>query len=135
MLLGACLCILFVSFLFTALLLRPLISVLKRHRLGQSILEIGPAWHKPKEGTPTMGGSVFLLTVPLFTLVGAFLFDGHLSSTLVFVLLFALANGLIGLLDDSTKIKNKKNLGLLPWQKLFLQSFTGETNSPFELPD
>ena len=123
MVLWACVCIFFLSFLFTALLLRPLIAILKRHHMGQSILEIGPAWHKSKEGTPTMGGSVFLLTVPLFSLLGSYLLDGKLSSTLIFVLLFSLANGFIGLLDDRTKLKNKQNQGLLPWQKLFLQSF------------
>jgi len=104
------------------LLLRPLIALLQKRRLGQCILKIGPAWHKPKEGTPTMGGSVFLLTVPLFAIVGTVLLTGALSPTLLFVLLFALANGFIGLLDDATKFKNHKNQGLLPWQKLFLQS-------------
>ena len=123
MTLWACLCIFFITFLFTALLLRPLIAILKRRHMGQPILEIGPAWHKPKEGTPTMGGSVFLLSVPLFSLVGAFLLEGELSSSMIFVLLFAISNGFIGLLDDSTKLKNNKNQGLLPWQKLFLQSF------------
>ena len=73
-----------------------------------------------------MGGSVFLFTVPLFAIVGCFLLEGRFSETLFFVLLFALANGLIGLLDDSTKFKKHQNQGLLPWQKLFLQSlFTG----------
>lgn len=116
-------CLFFFPFLFSVLLLKPLIAFLKRRHVGQSILEIGPAWHKPKEGTPTMGGSVFLLTVPLFALVGNFVLEGSVSSTLLFVLLFALANGFIGLLDDATKFKNKRNLGLLPWQKLVLQAF------------
>lgn len=123
MVLWVYLCVFFFSFLFTALLLRPLIAILKRRHVGQSILEIGPAWHKPKEGTPTMGGCVFLITVPLFTLVGAFLAEGTVSSGMLFVLLFAVSNGLIGLLDDRTKYKNNRNQGLLPWQKLFLQSF------------
>lgn len=117
-----CVCLFFISFLFSALLLRPLIALLQKKHLGQCILEIGPAWHKPKEGTPTMGGSVFLLTVPLFSILGCFLMEGMLSKTLLFILLFALANGLIGLLDDGTKFKNHQNQGLLPWQKLFLQS-------------
>ncbi len=69
-----------------------------------------------------MGGSVFLLTVPLFSVVGAILLEGTLSQTLLFVLLFAMSNGFIGLLDDATKFKNHQNQGLLPWQKLFLQS-------------
>lgn len=73
-----------------------------------------------------MGGAVFLVTVPLFSIIGAFLLEKEASSTLLFVLLFATANGFIGLLDDSTKFKKHKNQGLLPWQKLILQAiFTG----------
>ena len=117
-----CLCLFFISFLFAALLLRPLIALLQKRHLGQRILEIGPSWHKSKEGTPTMGGSVFLLTVPMFSVVGCLFLEGALSSTLLFLLLFSLANGLIGLLDDRTKFKKHQNQGLLPWQKLFLQS-------------
>ena len=70
-----------------------------------------------------MGGTVFLVTVPIFALVSNFYIENSISRTLVFVLLFSLANGLIGLLDDATKFKNKRNLGLLPWQKLVLQTF------------
>ena len=139
------LCVFLLSFLFTALLLRPLIALLKKRHLGQSILEIGPAWHKPKEGTPTMGGCVFLLTVPLFSVVMSLVIDKYLSPTLIFVLIFALANGLIGLLDDRTKFKKRKNQGLLPWQKLVLQSvfvgaflylilFFGESDQGISIP-
>ena len=85
-------CVFLLSFLFTVLLTRPLITLLKQRHMGQSILEIGPAWHKPKEGTPTMGGSIFLVTIPLFSVVGDYLLDKKLSSTLIFVFLFALAN-------------------------------------------
>ena len=69
-----------------------------------------------------MGGCIFLIAVPLFSALGAFLTEGRPSSTFIFLLLFSLANGFIGLLDDGTKFKNKKNQGLLPWQKLFLQT-------------
>ncbi len=70
-----------------------------------------------------MGGITFLLAVPLFTLLGSLWLEEGVSDTLLFVLLFAIANGLIGWIDDRTKLKNKRNLGLLPWQKIFLQSF------------
>jgi len=73
-----------------------------------------------------MGGAVFLLLLPPITLFGNLLMAKEITPSLVFILFFALANGLIGLIDDGTKLKNKRNLGLLPWQKLFLQSlFTG----------
>ncbi len=101
---------------------RCLIPFLRRKKLGQSILAVGPSWHKSKEGTPTMGGAVFLAVIPLFAVLGSIVAEGTPNKKLIFILLFALSNGLIGLIDDGTKLKNKKNLGLLPWQKLVLQS-------------
>ena len=44
------------AFLVCAVLLRIFIPILRRVKLGQKILEIGPSWHKSKEGTPIMGG-------------------------------------------------------------------------------
>ncbi|MBR0303007.1 MAG: phospho-N-acetylmuramoyl-pentapeptide-transferase, partial [Clostridia bacterium] len=44
------------TFALTVLILKKLIPVLKSKKMGQPILEIGPRWHKNKEGTPTMGG-------------------------------------------------------------------------------
>ena len=49
------------TFLITFLILRKLIPVLKSKKMGQPILEIGPRWHKNKEGTPTMGGISFII--------------------------------------------------------------------------
>ena len=53
--------ILLLTFALTAVILRFLIPVLKSHKMGQKILDIGPRWHKSKEGTPTMGGVSFVL--------------------------------------------------------------------------
>ena len=115
-----CLCA--AAFFLTLLFTRLLIPILRRKRLGQFILAVGPSWHKSKEGTPTMGGAVFLLLLPPLVLFGALGMTGEISPLLLFVLLFAVANGLIGVIDDARKLKNKQNLGLLPWQKLILQA-------------
>ena len=48
------------SFGITALLGLWLIPVLRRLKYGQTILDIGPSWHKNKQGTPTMGGLMFI---------------------------------------------------------------------------
>ena len=56
---------LFFSFLCTTLASRKIIPKLRSMKMGQKILDIGPRWHKNKEGTPTMGGIVFLLTTVL----------------------------------------------------------------------
>lgn len=114
------------SFLFSVLLTRFLIPLLRRKKMGQKILEIGPRWHKSKEGTPTMGGVGFVLPIlSLCLCFGFFLLRGTRQSEFTFfllTLLFALANSLIGVLDDLTKFKKHQNAGLSPRQKLFLQS-------------
>ena len=103
------------------LLTRLLIPILRAKKLGQSILTIGPVWHKSKEGTPTMGGAVFLLVLPLFSLATALFLGEKELFPLICVISFALLCGAVGLIDDITKLKNKKNQGLFPWQKLVLQ--------------
>ncbi len=112
----------------TALLGRWLIPFLHKLRFGQTIREIGPSWHKNKQGTPTMGGLLFIIgitvamgvCVPLGRSAG--LFDTSLTQVRVFGgLLMALAYGAIGFMDDYIGIVKKRNLGLTELQKLVLQ--------------
>ena len=110
------------SFTLTAFFLKRFIRVLSRKKIGQPILEIGPSWHKAKEGTPTMGGVVFFLSLPLFSLLGAYAFQKEVPRELCFLLIYALLNGLCGIVDDAAKLKRKENQGLLPWQKLLWQA-------------
>ena len=88
------------AFLLSALLGKWLIPVLHRLKFGQTIRDVGPAWHKNKQGTPTMGGLMFIAAVAIVVLVlnGPAILSGDLTS--VFVLLFALVFGLIGFIDD-----------------------------------
>ena len=58
------------AFVLTSVATRLLLPILARHHMGQKILEIGPAWHKSKEGTPTMGGLGFILATPPATTAG-----------------------------------------------------------------
>ena len=62
---------LLLSFVGTAVLLYYLIPFLKSKKVGQKILDIGPRWHKDKEGTPTMGGIAFLIFITVVS--GGFL--------------------------------------------------------------
>ncbi len=57
-----------VSFVLTVVLGRLLIPVLRALHAGQSIKEIGPTWHMSKQGTPTMGGLMFIAAI-LITLL------------------------------------------------------------------
>ena len=97
-----------------------------RKKLGQRILEIGPRWHKRKEGTPTMGGICFLVPILVIgALAILFLSPELMKSEIIggaLTLLFALANALIGMVDDLTKFKKHQNQGLTPRQKLVLQT-------------
>ena len=82
------------AFLVCALLLRIFIPVLRKVKLGQKILEIGPSWHKSKEGTPIMGGLFFSIAITAATVVFSLL-SGALPLRTLLVLGFALLCGLI----------------------------------------
>jgi len=55
----------FIAFIVTAVSGRWLIPLLHKLNFGQTILDIGPSWHKNKEGTPTMGGLMFIMGTAL----------------------------------------------------------------------
>ncbi len=93
---------------------------LRRLKFGQSILEIGPSWHKAKMGTPTVGGIIFIVPILAITLIlGA---DSVFSSDrrLLYALLFMTLCGVIGFVDDYIKIVRKHNKGLSVRQKTIL---------------
>ena len=112
-------------FFVTWLILRKLIPVLKSRKIGQKIYEIGPRWHKGKEGTPIMGGLGFIIAtvIGIAAISGVYLYFGRAKELLGVWLTLALAllNGLIGFFDDYTKLIKKQNQGFLAWQKLVLQ--------------
>ena len=113
------------------------IPFLHKLKFGQTILDIGPKWHKNKQGTPTMGGILFIIsTVASFLIV--YLIDNltHGDIAMSFAtsmiaqgkrikiwsgLLMALGFAFIGFLDDYIKVVKKRNLGLTIKQKTILQ--------------
>ncbi|WP_061583679.1 phospho-N-acetylmuramoyl-pentapeptide-transferase [Streptococcus gordonii] len=80
--------------------------------------------HQAKAGTPTMGGTVFLLASIVASFVIA-LFSGYLSSSVTTILFILFLYGLVGFLDDFLKVFRRINEGLNPKQKLFLQLVGG----------
>jgi len=104
-----------------------LIPVLRRMKVGQSIQEDGPVWHSTKEGTPTMGGIIFISGIIIACIIAGFgqMLEGNYSH--IFVLVFALIYALIGFLDDYEKLKKKQNLGLKAKQKFALQLIAAVT--------
>lgn len=110
-----------------------LIPLLHKLKFGQPIKDIGPVWHKSKQGTPTMGGILFVLGVVISVVLAALFTEGardgygiaeevtqfnyRLWNGIGMALLF----GLAGMMDDMLKIKRRNNNGLSSNQKLILQ--------------
>lgn len=109
------------GFVITYLFGKVLIPYLRKLKFGQKILEIGPKWHMGKQGTPTMGGIMFIIGSGISAIIVGipYMMNGDLRHIIVF--LFALAFGLIGYIDDYAKIMKKENQGLTAMQKLLLQ--------------
>ena len=98
-----------------------LIPFLRRVKAGQSIKRDGPVWHMSKEGTPTMGGLMFIAGMLAAVLIVCVreLREGDWSAPAM--LFFALVQGAIGFTDDLEKIRRHGNQGLTGWQKSLLQ--------------
>ena len=110
-----------IGFAVSALVGAWLVPFLRRIKAGQSIKEIGPTWHRSKEGTPTMGGLMFIAAVTAVCLTVGWQSMAKGDYSHIFVLIFALIYGAIGFLDDFEKLKHKQNLGLTARQKFLLQ--------------
>lgn len=121
-----------VAFIISAVAGAFLIPMLRKLHFGQTILEDGPKWHKKKQGTPIMGGFMFIIAITAVTLISTIVYmcigknfinlyfaDINKETVMIFAGLFlALANGAIGFIDDYTKVVKKRNLGLTAKQKL-----------------
>lgn len=118
-----------IAFGVTAALGFVIIPWLRKLNFGQTILEIGPSWHKSKQGTPNMGGFMFIIGIIVSFAVSAIIFKNDLESSYSKVLVgkdlvlliagicLALGCGIVGFTDDFTKIKMKRNEGLTAKQK------------------
>ncbi|MBQ9973332.1 MAG: phospho-N-acetylmuramoyl-pentapeptide-transferase [Oscillospiraceae bacterium] len=109
------------SFAVSLVLGKLLIPALRRLKAGQSIKEIGPTWHMSKQGTPTMGGLMFIAGIGVAVLVGGWKAMLQGSYTHLVAYLFALVFGIIGFIDDYEKVKHHHNTGLTAIEKFLLQ--------------
>ena len=107
-----------VSLVLTALIGFLILPVLRALKAGQSIREVGPTWHNNKAGTPMMGGLMFIFSLIICLLVAIPTMEDY---SVFYVLALSLCFGFVGFLDDFTKIKFKRNLGLTSIQKALLQ--------------
>lgn len=121
-----------IAFGITAALGFVIIPWLKKLNFGQTILDIGPSWHKSKQGTPNMGGFMFIIGIIVSFAISALLFHftgGKLESDysnpiegrdmvlLIASIALAVGCGIVGFTDDFIKIKLKRNEGLSAKQK------------------
>lgn len=90
----------------------------KKKQFGQFIRKEGPALHNYKEGTPTAGGILFVISISILNFIFYFLNDQPLY---YIIGLTALLFGFIGFLDDFLSIYKKHSTGLNSIQKLILQ--------------
>ena len=112
----------FISALIISFLIGPkVIRTLKNHLIGEEIRLDGPESHLKKEGTPTMGGMIILLSVILPTILFADITNIYIQITLISTLFM----GIIGLIDDYLKVVKKYSKGLIARYKILAQVLLG----------
>ena len=147
------------SFVIAAIGGKMLIPFLHKLKFGPPIkVEFGPKWHEGKQGTPTMGGIMFIISAVVSVAVGYVLYRMFAAPKpadtaamtdsamrLLSCVLFCMLFGVMGFIDDFTKVVRKDNDGgLTPWQKiaiqvvisagwLFAMRFFGDTNTTLDL--
>ncbi|MBQ8792384.1 MAG: phospho-N-acetylmuramoyl-pentapeptide-transferase, partial [Clostridia bacterium] len=97
-----------IAFVVAVVIGGPVLKVCRKFHLSQTILHYVDN-HSSKAGTPTMGGWIFIIA----SLSAIFFLSGEILQG-IFVLVIALAYGILGFLDDFIKIKFRKNEGLKP---------------------
>lgn len=110
---------LIVSFILTAILGQFVIPILKKLKVGQSEREDGPRSHLRKQGTPTMGGIMMMLTILVLTAVTCLLReDFEAMKPILMISMASLGFGLVGFVDDFKKVVLHNTEGLNPKLKM-----------------
>ena len=104
------------AFIVSAAIAPKIIKYLAKLKAGQTVRDDGPETHLKKNGTPTMGGIIILLSIIIVSLLYIKDYRG------IIPILFATVGfGIIGFLDDYLKVVMKRSLGLKAWQKMLGQ--------------
>jgi phospho-N-acetylmuramoyl-pentapeptide-transferase len=101
------------------------INIFRRHGYGQLIREEGPAAHKTKRGTPTMGGTVIVIASLIGYAVADVVTRQSMTRSGLLVLGLMAGLGLVGFVDDFIKIYRQTSLGLRSGAKLAGQAVVG----------
>lgn len=105
-----------ISFAVSVVLGPVVIPFLKKLKVGQTVRDEGPKEHLKKNGTPTMGGILILISI----VVTSILYVKEYPK-IIPILFVTMGFGLIGFLDDYIKVVLKRSMGLRAWQKMALQ--------------
>lgn len=107
----------FIAAFLLSLVLGPIVlPILRKIKAGQTVRDDGPESHLKKNGTPTMGAFIYLISAGIMVAV-----FGSKYPDIVPVFLLTLGFAVIGFIDDFIKVVLKRSLGLTPWQKMLLQ--------------
>ena len=114
--------ILLITFVISVILASIIIPILKKLKVGQIERDDGPASHLKKQGTPTMGGIIIIVTM-IISVIGTYIYlliTGRvdLAKNLIPLLLLTIGFGAIGFIDDYKKLVLKNTDGLKPSYKM-----------------
>lgn len=126
-----------IAFAITGIIGKWFIPYLRKIKYGQNIIEeYGPTWHKSKQGTPTMGGFMFIIGTTVATIVAFVVYslfytpefpeiETQMLVRVAITVLMALGFGFLGFVDDYIKVVKKRNMGLTSKQKFVMQLVIG----------
>ena len=104
------------AFLLSIILGPVVLPILRKIKAGQTVRDDGPEAHLKKNGTPTMGAFIYLISASIVSL-----FFLKRMPSIAPVLILTLLYAMIGFIDDFIKVVLKRSLGLKAWQKFLLQ--------------
>ena len=115
--------ILIISFITSVILALIIIPILKKIKIGQIERDDGPQSHLKKQGTPTMGGIIFMLAI-IICVTGTYIFlrvknETDLAQNILPMLCLTIGFGVIGFIDDFKKLVLRNTKGLSPVAKMF----------------
>lgn len=112
------------ALVLSVLLTRLVLSLVRRWQLEQQVREDGPQSHRQKQGTPSLGGLAILGAAAVATVLGAWWVSVRLDrgdAQLWYVLGMTGAFGLVGLLDDLSKVRGGSTRGIPARYRILLQ--------------
>ena len=126
--------VLILSFLATVVLSVFIIPILRKLKVGQNERDDGPESHIKKQGTPTMGGIIMLISIIICSIGGFLYYKGkepQVAQNIIPLLLVTIGFGLVGFVDDFKKLRKKDTKGLSPALKMLGQLIIASAFSVF----